>query len=170
MKDEQEILPPLSSLRELLDYDPDTGVFLWKVSRGNASAGSTAGWLSSVSGYRRIVINGVQCLAHRLAWKIANGSEPVTEIDHINNDRSDNRIANLREATRSQQRMNTTGYGSSQFLGVSWHNPSNKWRSRITVNGKTNSLGYYDSESAAATAYNVAAAKHFGEFANLNEI
>mgnify|MGYP000739870310 CR=1 FL=1 len=160
-------LPPAEMLREILDYCPLTGDFRWKISRGGVRVGSIAG-CQTPRGYRQIGISGAYHLSHRLAWKIMTGSDPVEQIDHINNDRADNRFANLRAATASQQRMNQTGFGSSKFLGVNWHRAAQKWQASIKVDSKARHLGYFVCELEAARAYDAAAEKHHGEFANLN--
>ena len=159
-------LPRAERLQEQLDYNPATGVFKWKVNRVGVRAGSIAG--SVTGGYRTITLDGVMYKAHRLAWKMQTGSDPLNTIDHINNDRSDNRFSNLREATRSEQGRNKTAHGSSAFLGVSWIASRRKFQARITVNGRQPHLGYFNSEVDAAHAYNAAASKAYGAFANLN--
>ena len=163
-------LPSVERLNELLDYDPATGIFRWKVRRGGgAIAGSVAGYLHK-RGYRHIRIDGVEYKAHRLAWKIMTRADPMDTIDHINNQPDDNRFSNLREATHSQQCRNTTSreMSSSKFLGVSWQKDREKWRVRIRGNGKLKHIGLFTCEIEAARAYDAAAAEHYGEFANLN--
>src|SRR5687768_770720 len=107
-------------LRELMDYNPDTGVFLYRKRRGRRSAGLEAG--SIVKGYRLISL-GKQYSAHRLAWLYVYGEWPAGDLDHINCVRDDNRIANLREATDSQNNANRTlaPKNSSGFKGVCWN-------------------------------------------------
>lgn len=161
-------LPDLNRLNEMLAYDQNTGLFTWDVSRGGKHAGSLAGTLND-RGYREIMIDGVRYKAHRIAWKMMTGSDPAKTIDHINNIRDDNRFPNLREATQQQQCANTTrSGGSSDHLGVCWHKKLNKWVAHIRINGKKRHLGIFSCEIEAARAYDVAAAKHHGEFANLN--
>ena len=86
--------------RDVMDYDPDTGVFRWKASRGARRAGAVAGHLASI-GYWYIQVDGRHYLAHRLAWLITNGAFPADQIDHIDGDRANNRLANFREATNA---------------------------------------------------------------------
>ena len=160
-------LPSVERLHELLDYDPDTGVFRWKVRRGSTVAGAIAGRTNG-SGHRQIAIDGVRYQAHRLAWKIATGNDPVDTIDHRNRNPDDNRFANLREATKQQQSAHRTAFGVSQYLGVSWHKGTAKWVAQTSAHGKKRHLGYFVCEDDAARAYDAAAREHFGEFASLN--
>ena len=166
-------------LLELLIYDPDTGVFTWLRRPGSDRltntwnsryAGAVAGWLRE--GYRHIRLDGGSYLAHRLAWLWVHGSWPAALIDHINGDRADNRIANLREATQSQnvqnsrkRRNNTSGY-----KGVTWHEPLRKWRARISVPSKQIFLGYFTCPDEASRAYEAAARTYHGEFANTGRL
>ena len=93
-------------LRELLNYDPDTGEFRRCTSRGGAAAGTLAGCPGGPGSYRIIRVDRVIFLAHRLAWLHSYGVWPTKDIDHIDGDKTNNRIANLREATRAQNVMN----------------------------------------------------------------
>lgn len=140
-------------LRELLDYDPESGRFTWRVALPGQKAGSPAGCLDSY-GYVVIRIDGANRKAHRLAWLIAYGEWPDDQIDHINGDRSDNRIANLRSLTNqgNQQNRRTAHRGnSSGLLGVS--PKRGKWRAQIKVDGKKRHLGLFDTPEAAHAAY-----------------
>ena len=109
-------------LRRLLSYDPKTGDFRWRVSRGGGvRAGDLAGTLHS-GGYWQIYVNNRLYLAHRLAWLYVYGKWPDKGIDHKNGIRTDNRICNLREATASQNGANKGRLtrNTSGFKGVSW--------------------------------------------------
>lgn len=153
-------------VRELLDYNPETGEFRWRLSNSKrAPVGAVAGVISR--GYRLIRIDGCLYRGHRLAWLHVHGHWPVAEIDHVNLDKADNRIANLREASRSQQlanqgrrRDNTSG-----FKGAFWEASRRKWQAYIQVNGRRIHLGRFATPEAAHAAYVTAAAEHFGEFA-----
>lgn len=141
-------------LRELLDYDPDTGVFTWKISRrGRVKAGDVAGALRH-DGYIQIGIDGRLHQAHRLAWLYVTGESPPSEIDHISCVRTDNRIANLRLATRSENQQNQSKAqkrNKTGFLGVSPH--QGKFQAQIKVDGKVRTIGRFPTPEAAHAAY-----------------
>lgn len=143
-------------LRELLHYDPDTGVFTWRVSRGGmAQAGSVAG-TTHPQGYLRITVDRRLYLAHRLAFFYTHGRWPTNEIDHVNCVRSDNRLINLREATRSENKQNSRCAqmnSKSGLLGVCWDKRRGRWVAKITLDGNTMHLGYFDSSEEAHAAY-----------------
>lgn len=155
-----------SLLKTLLRYDPDTGVFTWLQSRGGtARRGSVAGNVQA-KGYRYININRHLVGAHRLAWLYVHGKWPESDIDHINRNRDDNRIANLREATRSQNMRNSVRKRTahSPFQGVCWDKQSNKWLASITSHGRLIHLGRYETAEFAHEAYVKASREVHGEF------
>ena len=166
----------LEHLKRVMKYDAETGVFTYNENRGPwRKAGETAGRLCPKSlhnggGYRLIAIReGAQCSeygAHRLAWFYVYGSWPNGALDHINGNRDDNRIANLREATTSQNGANrgAQSNNTSGLKGVSFHKASGKWRGDICAEGKTLFLGLHKTREAAAAAYDLAAYMFFGEF------
>jgi hypothetical protein len=156
-------------LIEVLHYSPETGVFLWRHPRPGIKS-SEAGTINAHSGslkvhYRKIGIDGVQHYAHRLAWFYINKEWPP-EVDHINGDGLDNRIANLRAATRAQNAANASAQKSSKsgYRGVFKHS-SGKYRAQITKGGRTRSLGYFNSPQSAHEAYLHAAKELHGEYA-----
>lgn len=154
-------------LRERLEYDPETGLFRRKqLARGGAAPGSIAG-SRSYFGYWRISIDCVTYPAHRLAWLYVHGVFPQQEIDHINGDGTDNRIANLRLATRQQNAANRRGSKSnpSGLKGASYCVQTGRWKASIKVNGKTISLGRHKTAEEAHQAYAAAAEQAFGDFA-----
>ena len=161
-------LPSLAELNDLLDYNPETGLFTWKKNRGNVRAGSIAGTLHR-TGYVHITINRKIYKAHRLAYKMYYGSDPVDQVDHIDCDRSNNRIANLRDATPSQNHANTRvrKKNSSGIKGVYMTSNRKKfpWKACIKINKKLTYLGSYKTKEEAALAYDKAAKEHFGDFA-----
>lgn len=141
-------------LRELLSYCLETGIFRWRVDRrGGAKAGSVAGRISS-HGYQEIKINGKLHHAHRLAWLYVHGVWPSDQIDHINRVRTDNRIANLREATSAENSRNRSKYGNntSGHVGVTWCKREQRWKAQIQHEGKMINLGYYDLKEDAIAA------------------
>jgi hypothetical protein len=141
-------------LKELLNYDPETGIFTWAVDRQRYKAGTIAGSINSC-GYVHIGINGKTYKAHRLAWVYVYGSiSKELQIDHINRNRVDNRISNLRLATSVEQGQNITHSirNTSGYPGISWQKSHNKWRARIMLNRKSISIGYFDTPEAANDA------------------
>lgn len=150
-----------SRLRELLHYESETGRFYWLSDRGgSARAGTLAGSING-EGYLAIQVDGQLYLAHRLAWLWVHERWPTATLDHKNRVRTDNRLANLREATRAQNRQNTglRANNTSGFTGAFWFKPTGKWVARIGVDGRKVFLGSYDSAEAAHEAYKAAAAK-----------
>jgi len=109
-------------LKEVLFYDQNTGIFLWKYSKQSRFVGEIAGSKNN-KGYRSISIDGVLYKEHRLAWFYVYGKWPENEIDHINRIKIDNKISNLREVTKSQNRqnINVKKNNKSGCRGVSWH-------------------------------------------------
>lgn len=154
-------------LKELLRYEPETGVFTWLVApRRGMFPGDVAGCWSEPAGW----VIRVDCrlyLAHRLAWLYMTGEWPKNEIDHIDVSRRNNRWANLREATRRQNQANTPkqSNNTSGFKGVSFQRGVNKYRARIKAHGKKMSLGCFDTAEEAHLAYRSAAERIWGEFA-----
>lgn len=150
-----------------LSYDKEKGVFRWiKPTGRRTKVGDVAGSLWS-SGYLAIGIAGQRVLAHRLAWFIETGEWPEFDIDHINGNRQDNRIANLRPASRSQNMANTLKRSSntSGVKGVHWSSRSRRWIARVMKDGKQIHLGAFKDISDAAKAYATGASVAFGEFA-----
>lgn len=153
-------------LKEALHYDPDTGIFRWKVQTSpRVKIGAVTGYRQA-DGQKIIILDGERHCAHRLAVLYMTGRWPVYLVDHKNMDRSDNRWANLREATKQQncankgpQRNNRLGYkGVTQV-------PSGRFRAEITVDGKGRCIGTFDTPHEASAAYLSEARKVFGEFA-----
>lgn len=131
-------------LKELLDYDPETGVFTWRHFMGGfARAGSVAGSTDS-HGHTQIKVDGKLHLAHRLAFLYATGATPA-EVDHVNRVKSDNRLANLRGVSRSENLHNTAPCkrNKSGVKGVFWIERLGKWQAYISTAGKRRVLGCY---------------------------
>jgi len=163
-------LPSQGYLRSRLDYDPETGVLTWKAREGKKFwnvkfVGTRAGSLPKNARYRSIDIEGATLLEHRVIWKLVTGDEPPEQIDHINLERWDNRWENLREADQSTNQMNVRARAASGLKGAHWCNTRKHWKSCIGINGKSVSLGRFDTAQQAHEAYVRAAAKYFGAYA-----
>lgn len=144
----------VARLRECLDYNPDTGVFTWKISpRNRTLPGDVAGHLND-SGYLICCIDQQQIRLHRAAWAIYYGEMPPKHIDHINRIRSDNRISNLRLASDAENVQNSTlRYNSKTGVkGVNYRKDTNKYSACITVDKKTIYLGCFDTLEEAQAA------------------
>jgi hypothetical protein len=186
-------LPCPTIVRLLLRYEPETGALTWRprpaflFARANncEPANRSAAWnrrfvgnaaLKGPAGtsgeYRsgRLLSNFV--LAHRVAWCIHYGRWPAGELDHINKNGADNRITNLRPATKAQNSWNRTSSGpkqqASRYKGVTLERKSGLWLAKIRVNGRRLYLGRFACEEDAALAYDAAARVHFGAFASPN--
>lgn len=159
--------PDLRGIEGFLSYSPDTGAFVWAKSPAMpVKVGQAAGTLDG-RGYLQIKYRGRPILAHRLAWFYVHKEWPAFDIDHINLDRTDNRIANLRIANRSQNVCNRPlrSNNRSGLKGVYWHKRKKRWHADIRVDGKKTCLGYFDTPEAAHSAYRAAAVRLHGEFA-----
>ena len=153
-------------LRTIVDYDPASGIFTWKerpIRTGfermdrvwnSREAGKRAGGISK-NGSRAISVFNIRYAEHRLAYLWMTGNWPAQEIDHINGNPSDNRWANLRPATHSENSQNTKlrSDNTSGYRGVSKCSRSNKWYAYINIDGKMQPIGRFDSKSDAYDAY-----------------
>lgn len=152
----------LEKIKTLLEYNAETGLFTWKVNRkGNAKSGMIAGWHHK-QGYTSIRVDGHEYLAHRLAWAFQYSFIPENmQIDHINGDRQDNRIENLRLVSHAENCQNSKvrKHSKSGVKGVKKR--GNKWHVRIQ--GKW--VGSFDTVEQASAAYRKAAFQNFGTFA-----
>lgn len=165
----EDINSGLSSkrLKELFSYDEKSGIFTRKTAPCRAvKVGDVAGSISKDDGYVRISIDGRRYLAHRLAWLYVKGEWPADMIDHDDGNKSNNAIANLREANNSQNICNSP-VRKDNFLGIKGVrlHETGRYHARIFVNGKWKSLGLHDSAEVASAAYEEAAKKYFGQFA-----
>ena len=151
-------------LKEVLRYDPDSGDFFWRVSTSNRMpVGSKAGKRDR-RGYLIIGVDGTQYYAHRLAWFYVYGEFPPY-LDHVNQDKSDNRISNLREATKIDNGGNSKARKSRSGLkGAHWHRGAGRWSSIVHYNGNHVYLGLFDTPEEAHAAYCKTAEELFGEF------
>ncbi len=159
-------------LREILHYDPETGIFVW-LDRPEASRQWRARYVGRRAGsrsgnrYRYVGIDGHGYCEHRLAWLYMTGSWPEDQVDHINCTRDDNRFSNLREATNGENMQNSGARknNTSGFKGVTWDKRNKKFIVHIGVAGKLLYLGRFHDPLVAAQAYRDAAQRHHGEFA-----
>ncbi len=154
-------------LRRVLDYNPETGLFTRRCNVGKRwKIGDKAGSPHN-HGYVQIAVDGRKFLAHRLAWLWMTGEWPTFQIDHIDTNRANNQWANLRQASQSQNLMNSSCHydNSSGIKGVSWSEERQKWVAQIRIAGKNRQLGRFNSKQEAADCYNAAARLHFGEYA-----
>jgi hypothetical protein len=152
-------LPTADDVRKRLDYDPATGVFVWRYCDASPREWNTR-WAGKVAGtdhgagYREITIDYMRCLSHRIAWLVTTGDWPTAEIDHINGNRADNRIANLRDVTNAENRRNMAmrSDNTSGNVGIRWHKQVGKWQSRIYVKGREIHLGLFTDLADAIAA------------------
>jgi hypothetical protein len=143
-------------LRELLAYDPETGLFrvLRALPKCQREVGQVIGDSLSKAGYAMMCIEGRRYRAHRLAWLYVTGEWPSNEIDHINGIRNDNRFENLRDVPgriNSQNQRKAKPFNQSGILGAT--KKRNRWSSAIGINGKTVRLGVFDTPEEAHAAY-----------------
>lgn len=132
-------------LKEAIDYNPITGVFMLLVRTRKRKPGIIASNTNPKNKYARISLDGKLYLAHRLAWFYVHGEWPAEDIDHINHCKTDNRMSNLRSVTRSQnlRNMSLLKRNTSGRVGVSWIKAENKWCAQICVQNKIHLLGNY---------------------------
>ena len=145
-----------AELKQLLDYDPSTGLFTWKPRPGNKafnnrSAGKLTGQKPTKKGYLLIYVKGKHYAAHRLAFLYMTGSMPV-EVDHENHVKTDNRWCNLLPATSSSNKKNSPKpkNNTSGVVGVYFKNP--KWKAQIQHQGKVKNLGTFTNKQDAIAA------------------
>ena len=149
------------------------GFLYWKAINSNRAKINTKAGTITTHGRRFIRLSGKSLMSNRAIFLFHHGYLPEM-VDHINHDFTDDRIENLRAATRSQNQRNRKGANknsTSKFLGVSLDKRNrNTWRANIYVDGKQTFLGNFETEIEAAIAYNNAAIIHFNEFASLNKL
>lgn len=160
-------LPSSDRISQLLMYDPNDGLLYWKISQSPyVKAGMRAGSLNKKTGYIRIKLDKTMYAAHRLVWKIHKNNDPNHHIDHINGNKSDNRIENLREATNSQNiAAGKTGRKSkSGKTGVYFRDKIGKYVASFRKDKKSFYLGLFLTLEDAEKAYNSAYKEAFGEY------
>jgi hypothetical protein len=167
-----DISPEL--VRQLLRHDPATGDLFWlprppemfTSNRGfrvwNAQNAGKPAFNFIVNGYRMGNIFRQRYVAHRVIWAIVHGEWPTSELDHINGDRADNRLANLRQVSVSTNRRNMArpSTNTSGTGGVSWHKRDRRWRAYVKTGGVNRSLGYFATKEEAVAARKAFNAEH----------
>jgi hypothetical protein len=174
-------IPPAALLRKYIKAYPDTGQLVWlprpeglfKSTARRTAAHQANNWNSRYAGtpalgslmkngYRIGAFLGVEILAHRAMWCIVFGAWPEGYIDHINGDRSDNRIRNLRDVDQQTNMRNAriSRANTSGCTGVHFHKATGKWQSHITVSGRTKTLGMFEDFEDAVSARKEAEALH----------
>lgn len=168
-------LPPLSVLKNLFYYDPKSGNIFLKTNRKGsiAKAGDKAGSIIPIKrkgtkSYIIVRVNRRQLFAHRVAWYLHTGNDPLDFfVDHIDGNGLNNAFDNLRLCTNSENGCNrgATTENKTGLKGVGWHKHSQKWTARIQKNGKKICIGYFPTPELAHMAYCKAAAELHGDFA-----
>ena len=164
-------LPPLEELKEYFDYNPDTGIIIWKKTTNplikvGAEAGHERVKTKNLA-YREIKFNYTQYKAHRLAYYMYHGIDPRNnDIDHEDRNGLNNKINNLRLATRSDNSKNRSmaENNTSGVTGVTWDKKRGRWRAQLKLNGKHKFLGYYLNIQDAEQARKEGEVKYFGKF------
>lgn len=154
-------------VRELFVYDREAGKLYWRPRKGVA-AGREAGTLSRRDGYKRVGIDFRDYLVHRVIWLYETGTLPDV-LDHINMDKTDNRIENLREATKSTNGFNRvrSKRNNSGYKGVCYDKRNGNYLAKICVNYKQINLGRFSNAKDAHEVYAAAAAALHGDFARV---
>lgn len=158
-------------LRFVLDYSPETGIFTWRKREGNKRwntkyAGKRAGNYNRTLGYKTIRLNNSTNYEHRLVWVYVSGKYPKMKLDHINGDKTDNRIQNLREVNDIQNSINrkTHSNNTSGHKGIKYDKRRNHWVANIGMCGKMRYLGSFPSKEQAVSAYICAAENIHGDY------
>tara|TARA_R100001143_G_scaffold61969_1_gene64036 strand:+ start:4740 stop:5249 length:510 start_codon:yes stop_codon:yes gene_type:complete len=157
-------------VRKYLSYNPDTGNIRWLVKRGRKAKGDLAGYVAK-SGYISIGVDGVLYYAHRIAYYLHHNENPKF-VDHVNNDRADNRIANLRSVSHSGNNINKVvqSNNKSGHPGVAFDKRTGKWMARITLRGSTKWLGRFETMKEAVKARQNAEFDLIGNFKHDNSM
>lgn len=161
------------AVRQALDYDPVSGLLFWRwrddvpAKVNNRFAGKPAGCVGKQYGYPIIRLYDRLYQAHRLVWLHVHGAWPLDVLDHIDGNPTNNRLENLRPATRAENNRNRAKQGgkTSALKGVSWDRRAGLWFAQIMLGRRTYHLGHHDTEEAAHAAYCAAADRYHGAFA-----
>ncbi len=159
----------VTNWNEIFEYRD--GELYWKIRRHSIKIGTLAGYFCG--GYRAVRFKGLQFYSHRIIYEMHFGKIPEGfEIDHIDTNPLNNKVENLRVATRSDNVRNikTPSHNTSGVKGVYWNKDAKKWCAQIGVEGKRKFIGYFSNIEDAAIAYNKKALALFGEFAYQNRL
>lgn len=164
-------LPPAEYIRQIFDYNPETGVLRWKnrtdvlPAWNGRFAGKTIGEKTSW-GYLAVTINGKTYMLHNLIWVYMTGNEPSGIVDHEDLNRTNNKWNNLRDATRSENQCNRRiqSNNTSGYKGVTFDKSRNLWSARVNLQGKVYNLGRFKTAEEAHAIYLKAAKEKHGEF------
>ncbi len=154
-------------VRKVLDYNPETGVFLWRVTTSNKSLKGNRAGSEGSTGYRRMMLNGRSYKEHLIAWLYVTGEWPKDKIDHRDRVRDNNKWENLRQANNSQNRVNSLVRPSITLQGV--HPQKDHFKAQIKEGGKTVYLGLFPTAEEAHEVFKVRHAKLHGEFSRYFE-
>lgn len=156
-------------LKSLLAYNEESGVFTWKNPTSNRVRHGDIAGSRTLNGYLSIRLDKKSYLCHRLAWLYVHGEFPCALIDHINANKQDNRICNLRDATYHENGYNSKKkvFNTSGFKGVSFAARERKFLAQCIVAGKHHFIGYFETAELAARAYGEFSAKNHGEFSRV---
>lgn len=139
---------------EMIEYDYENNSLIWKIKRANyKKKGDVAGSFCKKTGYVKVALNNKTYLAHRLIWFLHYKNWPKNQIDHINGNRTDNKIENLREVTARQNSQNQVKHRKGKLVGANYFKSRNKWASEIVIKRKRKFLGYFSTEEDAHNAY-----------------
>lgn len=149
-------------LKSILDYNPDTGMFVWRENRGSNKVKGTQAGHHHGTGYRRITLDRKLHMEHRLAFLYMTGEFPKDQVDHINGVKDDNRWENLRDVNQSTNMKNAKipSNNSSGIVGVDFNKAHQKWQVRIYTGADRKSLGYFQDFFEACSARKSAEVKH----------
>lgn len=152
-------------LKEIFSYEPSTGQFVRLKRRGHQASGLLRN-VPAFNGYIYVSVDEKKYLLHRLAWFLFYGEWPKSEIDHIDGDKINNSIANLRLASRAQNEANkkASRANTSGVKGVRWEESRGKWYAYITIDYKMKNLGCFERREDAIAARSLAAKKQHGNF------
>jgi len=166
------IVRPLAGLEKVLRYDANTGLLYWTTYIYTIKKPGDLAGHQNASGYIEIRFDRKNYQGHRVAWYLHTGEDPgILQVEHIDTNRTNNKIDNLRLASSAQNSWNKgkKTCTTSKYKGVAFYARYRKWISQIRANGKTTHLGYFTDELEAHRTYCLAAMEMHGEFANFGE-